>query len=220
MATEAQARETWDTVHKFYKRGIKSSNKTYVRSGPDMIYSEEVLEKHKRRKDNAELSLARRQNFGGQLAEVAGASLYNSGNTAGNCGEMALVAMFVAVNYHHVQRAEVVHVTAKNTNHKAYSFKGEITLDFGHSWIEIGPTLGVTWVVDPWADLWCRKDQFPQMMAVQLQKWTDQGKRLSVSWKDTSMNGWKWTTQPNAVEVKAVLAHGAQHSYIHPLDNI
>jgi hypothetical protein len=55
-----------------------------------------------------------------------------------------------------------------------------LPMTFAHSWAEFGPP-GHGFIVDPWADYWCARGAHAITFRAKLDKWQQEGKRISVS---------------------------------------
>jgi hypothetical protein len=222
MATEEQVRGTFTKTRDFYKGGAKSSNKGYV-----VPLSVGLTPEQKHRNDDmewsAKLSTWRRDKIAGRTIIEKGGILYNSNIKAGNCGEMAAVAMFIAVAHKLVPPTEVVHVTAFNSSHTKWKDgRGSLyasKLKFGHSWLRIGPNGGEVWIVDPWANVCCRESEQKTDTRKSLTHWATENKRILVQWEDGAGEPYSvWTTATDDA-VMALFDAGATHDYWYPTEN-
>jgi hypothetical protein len=138
-----------ETARKFFKRGLKSSNKSYYGFGkvadklidaqaPPLRQTQQV------RNFNAplagELLAITRGEYKGRTPFEIGQERYNAGITAGNCGEMACVALYIAINTYAVDKEEVVLqlVEYKHT-HGVPLFRTEDY--FAHQFVALGMRL-------------------------------------------------------------------------------
>jgi len=190
MATKEQAEDTYVMAKAFYVLGVKSSNKCYYGSGKvksdviDRELEKPLTEKQQKRNDqalkNRQAMLADARSYAnnkGKTPYEIGKTLWEQGNTLGNCGEMAAVALYLAIDGVNVPANEVTHWTLRN-NVKTGLFS---TDTFGHSFAVLGDgTLANSWVVDPWADLWCRLSKFSDKLTDKLKYWTSVGKRIAA----------------------------------------
>jgi hypothetical protein len=109
-----------------------------------------------------------------------GRDLHNAGTKSGNCGEMSMVALFLAIDRYHVPRNEVVMHTTRYSQRSGLSWS-----DFGHTFLTLGTVPApqtYEYAVDPWAGVCCRWPDYATLVTAQLQKWAGQGKRISVGW--------------------------------------
>jgi hypothetical protein len=213
MVTPAQAAETYSKARAFYKGGAKASNKAYFATGevsPDKIEIDEgqTLDEDQQKRNNQTLQNLKDMAGQGRSYEKnkgkspyqAGSEFYNSKNTFGNCGEMAAVAVYIAVAIVHADPDEVEHWTLSNTQYGLLGWLGPAR-KFGHSFAVLGKGKDTErWVVDPWADLCCMLDKFADMLKFKLDAWTGQGKRIAA--------GGSWVEPTNAL-VTGILGRSA-----------
>ncbi|AMK78324.1 MULTISPECIES: hypothetical protein [Methylomonas] len=188
MSYEYPAKQTLTQVRKFYKGQIKSSNKAYLtRNNPqDTWVMDNSTEKKALRNKNAVLSYEQKQSFEHNDSNFSiGEKLYKANNTVGNCGLMARVAMYVAINQFGVSKAKC------RIGKLAYQTKailgvwGDLT-GFGHEYLVIGDLGEERWIVDPWANLVCKHTDFTQQLTRKLSQWKTDGKRIEVCIKGKS----------------------------------
>ena len=107
-----------------------------------------------------------------------GEALYKQNNTMGNCGEMAAVAIYLAIHVVLVPADEVSMWMFTNTK-KGKAFKSDKS--FGHSLAVLGKgELTKRWVVDPWAAITCPADKYGGLLSAKLSQWTTDGKRIAA----------------------------------------
>jgi hypothetical protein len=189
MVTEQQARQAFEKAKEFFKGGIKSGNKRY---GDDAL---EKLTQQLGSKGKAQERIQKRNTK--QLQASADAGIVVKGKTPlavgklvanttdskeGNCGIMACVAMYFA-SLEHVGADEMWCAAVYNEDTKYASIWTSSYMTLGHSFALLGPKNTEQWVVDPWGDVYCRRNEYSQRLTDQLNKWQQQGKRISVSWR-------------------------------------
>ena len=87
----------------------------------------------------------------------------------GNCGEMAVVANYIAVAQCGFQKSDVECKTINASSH----VKGK-EQKFGHSFL----VLKDKWVVDPWTDVCCAKEIYPTVLAEKMDEWAATNMRV------------------------------------------
>lgn len=227
MVTKDQASSTYLKAREFYKGGSKSSNKSYYGTGHtadptpfsfgyamnfkiDIEPGRTLTEKQKNRNEatlqNMQTmhneSRTQSQNTGKTPYEL-GAELFNQNNTRGNCGEMAAVAVYIAVAEVHIPTDEVSFVTLTNTVEGGFFSKNR---SFGHSFALLGKVKPDRWVVDPWAGVCCRLSEYTDALNIKLHNWTQQGKRIACHIPD----GHCWVEPTNDM-VTGILAKSAKY---------
>jgi len=195
MVTAAQAQDTYDRVRRFYKGGDKSWNKSYFGTGRqqtlqwtgwkgfayrpniDIEPGQVPSAKQKSRNDQTLENLKNMMDGGvawrnaGMSPHLRGEILYNQRNTRGNCGEMAVVAMYIAVTQvGGINSDEVFEWTMTNP-----------AANFGHSFAVLGKPGTQEWVVDPWAGVWCDRNNYQVMLTNKLGQWLTDGKRIGAA---------------------------------------
>jgi hypothetical protein len=202
MATAEQARFTYDATKEFYRGDLKSDNKEY-RSRFELaaeIWWHKAMSRVDRRALRLPMAdgLIGQDDFAGQTPLEAGAMLYGAmrGMRAGNCGQMACVAIYIA-NMKGVALNDMWLVTVFNQNTKKSGLGSGLgwgdskKMTFGHSWAALGaPPHG--FFVDPCADFWCPAPQYASNLRVTLDKWQRQGKRICVGWGEDPKDA-EWT---------------------------
>jgi hypothetical protein len=129
-----------------------------------------------------------------------GAMLVNSNQTSGNCGEMAVVAMYFA-SMGPCEPKNMALVTARNK----FSWRGMFDqMKFGHSWALLGADGSSQFVVDPWAGVACAKDDYKEQFTAKMNKWQQQGKRVLVNYE--SGNGWYCANDSNILSLFSAVA--------------
>jgi hypothetical protein len=210
MVTYAQANGTLTRVRSFYKNGIKSSNKAYTTDQKSLIPPVPTLQKHVTR--NANIAISERALPGHRTAGaekwtpyVAGGDLLHSGDTAGNCGEMACVALYVAISEQGVPRQEAFLWTLTAQQGWLPPVQG----GFGHSVAFLGSINDVDngWIVDPWCNLCKHPDDYRDTsLTARLIQWEGQGKRIRVP---GLLGGW---LNPTHAAITNILARDAGFS--------
>jgi hypothetical protein len=194
MATQQQAIDVHDDTKKFYKRDLKSDNKVYDPRASLIVAigwgkAWDRMDRRESRLPQA-TALITNYKFSGQTPLQIGATLAGAiqGQRAGNCGEMACVAIYLA-SQRGVAPNDMWLVTATNraTKGAGWFFQSHhgLTMAFGHSWAEFGPP-GNGFVVDPWANFWCPRAQYQATLTGKLKQWQQQGKKINVIWETES----------------------------------
>jgi hypothetical protein len=111
-----------------------------------------------------------------------GEAWVKDGRDFGNCGEMACVALHYASKIPNVLRTELFSITVTNPKFKHHSRGVDMT--FGHSWALLGsdPSRINNYVVDAWAGICCKEQDYNARLRAKLDEWTDQGKQIGVTW--------------------------------------
>src|SRR5262249_54800883 len=97
----------------------------------------------------------------GPLSPVeTGCERYTAEKRYGNCGEMAFVAIYVATTIG-ISSDDMILVTARNKNiKKKVGWFSSAHMEFAHSWAQLGRTPDPTYVVDPWAGVVCKSEDY------------------------------------------------------------
>ncbi len=209
---------TYEATKDFYKGDLKSNNKEYenrfklaTKIGWDKAVSR--VDQQALRFPMAD-GLISQDNFSGQTPLEAGATLYGAmrGQRAGNCGQMACVAIYIA-SMKGVAPNDMWLITAGNRKTKGSGWGLEphygLPMTFAHSWAEFGPP-GHGFIVDPWADYWCARGAHAITFRAKLDKWQQEGKRISVGWGDGPNAVGMWTNANDA----AILSLLDQHTRV------
>jgi hypothetical protein len=232
VVTFAQAKNTYDDTRTFFKPGVKSNNKSYYGSGERKLgqpvsteWFQDLTDDHKKRNANVENSRnmmlqdgsrtignVRGTNVGKQVLTV-GSERHGAGWNYGNCGEMAMVAMYIAIGLQHVMPAEAVIKTATNGNKTAF---GGYTLTFGHSWLVLGQPGGQQYCVDAWAGVFCDADDYRNDMLHKMGIWASEGKRILVDWNNILDNPRHYWTVPTDEAVTCLLRNDATVNELRP----
>ena len=201
MATAEQARLTYEATKDFYKGDLKSNNKEYENRFrlATVIGWEKAMSRVDRRALRLPMAegLINQDNFSGQTPLEVGAMLYGAirGQRAGNCGQMACVAIYIA-SMKGVALSDMWLVTVVNPNTRGSGWRIEphygLPMSFGHSWAEFGPA-GNGFIVDPWADFCCSRAQYAITLRAKLDQWQREGKRINVGWGDGPKGVGMWT---------------------------
>jgi len=205
--TEDQARSTLKIVRNLYKGGLKSSIKAYTIRYPSLTPSSDP--KHNPRNNNIRQSgidaAANRAKFKGWTPYQIGEYLYKQECQTGNCGEMAVLALYVAMRAYWVPREEAF----------LWKFTAPGGLfppalgGFGHQVAFLGDVddLQNSWVVDPWCNLCSRPGNYADTdLMKKLDKWETQGKRILVP---GLLGGW---VEPTHRSIAGILAKNALFS--------
>ena len=149
MATAEQARLTYEATKDFYKGDLKSNNKED--QDRDKLATVFGSVKANSRVDRRALGfpmaegLINQDNFSGQTPLEVGATLYGAirGQRAGNCGQMACVAIYIA-SMKGVAPNDMWLVTVSNPNTKPsvrsyFESHYGLPMSFSHQWAEFGP---------------------------------------------------------------------------------
>lgn len=187
MVTEATAMKIHGSVRDFFKGGIKSSNKRYIKEN----------EKSERRNANqvkaAEKIAIYRESLktggakGGSLSKWERAkkihSLGSGASSYGNCTEMALLACYFAA-LEKIEYAVMCGFASETSDH-AFCVVGlngnppwKCITDM-NSWSGEG-----VWVIDPWAKICCKPQEYQVRFFQKMKYWQEKGKQIGVggSW--------------------------------------
>jgi hypothetical protein len=197
--TDRQAAEnTHEAVRAWYKSQYKSSNKRYAQS----LNSEKAV----RRNQNAEQvnawlrhTRAYSAGFGQQYPEsklyvMHGLALVNSNFRFGNCGEMTAVALY----FLRIRMADAniayAHLLEGSGDH-AFAVVGDTSLPLTmfDDLATLQPNKD-TFIVDPWANVFCDIKEYPAKFRKKMDDWTNQGK-LVVNGRQTLTPNGLWMTQ-------------------------
>lgn len=210
MVTKEQALDCFDRVRAFYKGGEKSSNKKYDEKGQNFDDKQKARNAQQKASAAKMLEMGRSyKKFSGRTPLEIGGELHGQKSTLGNCGEMAAVAMHIAVTDVHLNADEVsmATLTHKQTSGK-FLFKTKRS--FGHTFALLGKGKNdERWVVDPWAGECCKLSEYPQRLKAKLYNWEVEGKRIHVNLED----GAAWV-EPTHPMVMGVLDKGARWSEV------
>jgi hypothetical protein len=151
--------------------------------------------------------------FTGRTPLQIGQERHGNGHTAGNCGIMAVVAMWLAYNDCWVERDDMWLVTARNRQSlgpaELPAGGAGAPMQFEHSWAEIGTAAdGGPFVIDPWAGVCCPKAQYAHDLTVQLNKWLQQGKQVRVNWGSLTKS-YFYSIPANHPAILSLVAHNA-----------
>jgi hypothetical protein len=172
MVTRTQAENTLSEVRAFYKHDLKSSNKAYINSSFGLTLSNNNISQSRL------ISEANRAKFKGKTPYQIGAYLHRqrNGARAGNCGEMAAVAVYLAIKNYNVSMDEAFLWTL--------TAPGGLLVQggFGHSVAFLGDETAKQngWLVDPWCNLCCSFADYRQALNLKLLEWKTEGKRIMV----------------------------------------
>jgi len=206
MSFEAQAEWTLELTRKFYKHGGKSNNKSYRGTGPAwsrsffgastpkieiepgaILSNEQKARNAKTLKNMKDMYLRSNTEFKGRTPFDIGQTLYQENDTQGNCGEMAAVAVYLAVRENNVPADEVSLCSLTNKVNEA---------SFSHNFAVLGtgPNRAARWVVDPWAAVCCSMDKYGDKLTKRLNDWLINGKRIAA---ETSKGNVYWVEPTN-----------------------
>ncbi len=194
--TQSIARMTLQATRDFYKGQVKSANKAYDIEGKvkykagtvkrdTIVLPGSAADIRDRNAALAEdvLGSLRDEMKGKSPLEAGGILFKTRGPRAGNCGEMACVAIHIAHVFGGVPAAKLY---LKYVEGKASKF------GFSHQFMLMtkldddtsqnppnatGPQ-HTSWVVDPWANICCRLADFATEFDAQMTHWTRVGKRI------------------------------------------
>ena len=170
MTLDEIAKQSYDLARRFYKPGIKSGNKVFIAGA----HPAKVQKRNDRMAAAQALPFLRDL---GQREITLGLLLRQSGNTAGNCGEMASVAASFLWENHPGTRVTRI----------------SLPREVDHTFLILGqaPRPGTTvdslrnvsrdvpsYVVDVWAGVCCHVSDYPRRFGEQMLKWQAQGKRF------------------------------------------
>lgn len=181
MVDSYTVKSIFEQTREFYQNGVKSNNKCYHGEESKMpptsrFFNWKLSKKQKLRNETVRKTLssfqATRNSYakpGDSLLSV-GTTLHSTGNNAGNCGEMACVALHIAIENNHVPVNDVKYCQLDYAN-------AEDGRSFNHTFIAIGTEEG-EWIVDPWANVCCKTDEYADQVTAKMKKWNKEGKRL------------------------------------------
>jgi len=200
MATLQQAKNAFDNARAFFSArdgALKSTNKAYMDQAGNE--GQEVARTLADAKGISEQdALAQIQRRAAARLQAKGLGKYEAhqvgltpvgygklnvqrGSRTGNCGVMACVAMHYA-SLEGVPDNEMWLVTVTNPSTKRKGTKAR--LGFGHSYALLGAGRGQEFIVDPWAGIYCAKNEYEKAMKTRMKRWHEQGKRIAVNWGD------------------------------------
>ena len=181
-----------DEVRPFYKDGAKSSNKAYYLTGrpsepklePNVKLTAAQANRNQQTEQNIRDATHANRDFkasAGKTPYSLGQQLYNQGNTRGNCGEMAAVAMYRAC-YPPCSLSvdEIWMLTLISQELAPLRFS---KIQFGHTVAVLGrenEASDARWVVDPWANICCTMSKYSETIMKKLTQWQTQGKRIAA----------------------------------------
>lgn len=204
MVTKDQAEKTHTLAREFYKGQDKAWNKAYWTTGSAGQTSEIENSATPTKKQ-----LVRNQQVAQNYADMVkagrdspkeppvqwGQKLYNAQRRIGNCGEMAAVAIYIAVNQVHIDPKEAWMWTLWN-NRKAPFFSSKKDASFGHTFALLGAEndkMDQKWVVDPWSNVCCTLAEYKKTLTDKLEEWSGEGKRIAANTED----GYCWVDPKN-----------------------
>jgi hypothetical protein len=212
MPTLAQAQTAFSNTRRYYKLGVKSSNKRYEghQYGASFLNTEpeESLVRGNPKPitlDEAHVRVARRllnNSHSGMMATAGKNAAISDMNVAivddispfdygrlmvnqqNDAGNCGVMAC-VAIYYANlagVPLNQMWSVTAENPT-TTYGKYGKML--FGHSWAQLG-TGGQPdcVIVDPWAGVVCKELDYVTTLKSHLDQWFRQGKRIATQWSD------------------------------------
>jgi hypothetical protein len=171
MVTQTQAENTLSEVRAFYKHDLKAANKAYINDSYGLTLSTNNISQSRL------ISKANRDKLKGKTPYEIGAYLHRqrSGTRAGNCGEMAAVAIYLAIENYDVSMDQVFLWT--------FIAPGGVLVQggFGHSVAFFGDEKAKQgWVVDAWCNLCCGYSDYNRALNRKLLEWKSEGKRIMV----------------------------------------
>lgn len=181
MVDSLTVKDIFEQTRAFYQGGLKSNNKSYYAEDNKMppisrFLSWKLSKKKKLRNENVRKTLnsfdETRNCYArpGETLLSVGTILHSTENKTGNCGEMACVALHIAIEKHNVPKDDVKYCQLEYNN----AANG---CSFGHTFIAIETQEG-EWIVDPWANVCCATNEYADQMTAKMQKWNKDGKRL------------------------------------------
>lgn len=187
-----------DQVREFFAAGAKSSNKVYIdttkKSGVKI--KERYITKDLDRVRDAATNLdGFRDSIDDaritQISRGRSFTIYDAGqfiskatmNIAGNCDEMALLAIYKVVAAYQ----------------QKYVYKVSLSFDHVFCYVGLLPLSSVKvsgfkdmgdagFAIDPWLNVVCPIKHYEFMASAKLEKWTAEGKR--ISWRNTRTKKW------------------------------
>jgi hypothetical protein len=214
MLQLTQAIEIKNKVRGLYKPGYKSSNKVYADRGKNPseylsddefneIHKKEMLrvaisqqdqvmqDKFKKRNTNAPLSLANR-------GPLVAPRPYDQGkldlkacavaSPAGNCDEMAVISVVLAIDEFNMDRACVFIGSIGAPGDHVFCVVCEKPSPPAATKVEALAAGGI--IIDPWLNTACETEKYMAATAIKLGEWEGKGKRISWGGKDGKNPGW------------------------------
>ncbi len=188
---ERIAKRAFEKARKFYEGGLKSSNKEYdVDASPWYKRWFGSAEKANERSGRADLSLGITRSstaFGGLTTIQQGELLVNSNAQAANCDELTKVSCYWATQYNALG-TEVFRVVLTAPADHVFCLLGSLAdvtqlVGVAVHRLDTHNNLNV-YVIDPWANSYCRVHEYPAKAEAKLKKWVRDGKR--VYWANRS----------------------------------
>ena len=194
---EEMAQQIFRKTRAFFKGDVKSFNKLYTddtEGDLPLPTSEKVWDRWSNQLTaKSAVEKYRKENKGETLLQY-GQALHamRQGERAGNCLEMACVAMAIAV---------------ESAVPKECQFLGAITDPGDHCFLvinaqkpawktvrEMTARAAGSWVIDPWSRTCCSGEYYQAAFCAMLARWTRQGKRIRVESKHHDFRGWSAPT--------------------------
>ena len=184
-------------VREAYKSGYKSNNKAYSTTANADLVDELDVEvsalgnpKFQKRYDDMVRDIDR-PNYQvspfetGRMIWTSQAPNYFE---RGNCLEMAMASIFLAVNDYNADAAKTYYVAITPPGDHAFCLIGA-----SPNWASVSAMSGTGIVIDPWLNICCLADDYSQRATEKLGKWHRNGKRIAVYddqdnlwWADTA----------------------------------
>ena len=176
MPSEEQAAEVFKTARAFFKKGDKSVNKLYVKP-PDDVDTDTPAKQRRRDmvfKHQGKLQEDRRNRLGMSPSQK-GDAMRDNKNTLGNCLEMSCVAVSIA------SERKIPSWLATTDNTADHHFC--VLSDKIPTWKNIDAMgkdqISDVWIVDVWANVWAKPQDYKQKLSEHFVAWTGKGKQVA-----------------------------------------
>lgn len=181
---EAQIRQVHATVRAYFKGKTKSSNKIYYMDDmPDLKMTPAMQKKVARRNENSMVaslkvpSLRESKAYAGLDGSAYGYEVLNQQDVIGNCVEMAAAAAYLVMR----ERIGVAwFVGICDPGDHAFCLVDNGVAAHPKSIAGYRICSADSWVIDPWANVCCRMQDYDAVFSAQMRKWQAQGKRIIV----------------------------------------
>jgi hypothetical protein len=176
--TNGEAKDILERARGFYKHGAKSTNKVYISEG-----GAELTFKQSERWRKVGESLNRKEELG-QILELGrrlswvdfGGMLLQRSEKTGNCPHMSAVTAYFA-NEYHGKEAMTMCVVQPPGNHVFLSV-GVASPQWQNIASMKQDTSSKAMIIDCWANIACRAQDYPQKMTEKLLLWSGQRKYI------------------------------------------
>jgi hypothetical protein len=184
MVEKALAEELLSNVRELFAKGYKSSNKFYT-DDLKKITEQQNGSKQQKRNVNAleaeSIIAIYRSECQPKTTFEAGEYVLKDECRAGNCGEMAVVAIHLAIKRKLLSDNEDAFLWT-------LSAKGGFFQEgFSHSVAFLGQHTDddkwIGWMVDPWCNICCAPEVWPTETKSKLEQWGKDGKRIMIPGK-------------------------------------